>query len=212
VVGDITQVISVRDSSTVRMESIGTTRRGDNQEVYICLWQYGHSNYDTSYYYIKQDFFTATELQPVTDDSIMMDVNPYYEQHIAKSHPAEGDRWIHTPGDNDTIWWEAFRLETLDIPAGVFTDVFGFRLDGILTTFYGRGFGWLGTGSPFVSGSGPEFICTYKKINGVEYGSVWPAKDPDTMFSFQQKIEIIRGLFILSGESILMINGQFKIN
>ena len=178
-VGDITQLVAAHDSSTVLLEIIGTTRRSDNATVYIGKWQYGRSGFDTSYYFLKGGYYVATELEPVTDDSLLTLNNPYREQRLAKSFPNDGDQWIHTPGSTDTTWWLAAELDSLDTPAGHFENVFAFHLGGFMTVYYGRAVGWLGTGTPFNLTSQLDFACTYKYVGGKTYGHLLPAKDPE---------------------------------
>jgi|GEM_PF-2108285 len=209
-VGDITQLIFVRDSSTILLEITGTKKRADHTTVYQGVWLYGKYEYDTSYYFIDDGYYTSTQLDIVTYDSSLVDINPFAEQRLAKSFPQENDTWIHTVGDPDPVSWVAHALGSIEVPAGTFNDVFAFTLDGILTTVYGKGVGWLGTAS-FVSDTGLDFICTYKKVKNNENGHLWQAKNPEPgPIILNQKKRVtnyLNQILFESGGSYL-INGQ----
>jgi len=177
-IGDVTQLIFLSDSSTILLEIIGTTQRTDGLSVCICGFKYGKSSLDTSYYCIKDGYLVATELEPVQNDPLLILTNPFREQRIAKSHPSDGDRWIHTPGEADTIWCIAIKVDAIDVPAGHFKNVFAFNIAGFLTVYYSQRIGWIGSDMSFITSPGPDFSCSYKNVNGNQYGYLFPPKDP----------------------------------
>lgn len=181
-VGDIRQLVFHGDSSTTLMSVVGKTNRSDGTEVFIEEWKYGKQSVPfVSYYLVKDGYYMATELDTTSDDDINKAINPFGEQRLAKSHPVDGETWIHTLGRYDGAFWVSESIRKLNTLCGTFDNVFAFTLfekpgSSILTTYYAGGVGYLGTSTSFFPGL--DFSCSYIKVNGKVYGHLWPAKDP----------------------------------
>jgi hypothetical protein len=182
-IGDVTQLILMPDSSTIKFSITGQTKRKDGLNVFQGEWKYGTLNPLTFHYYLSDGYFIATELDTFSNDSILAAVNPFREQRLAMSYPRGGDTWLHTMGDPDSSYWVTTVADPFPTLFGDIEDVHGFDLylwkDDVspsLTTFYGPGLGWIG--SSWYSGQGVSRVtCSYKKISGNTYGELWPEKD-----------------------------------
>jgi hypothetical protein len=168
------------DSSTTLMSVVGKTNRGDGTEVFIEEWKYGTQAPTVSYYLVKDGYFLATELDTTSQSWINKNINPFGEQRLAKSYPVDGETWIHTVGSYDSLFWKSELIRKLTTFSGTFDNVFGFTLfenpgSSILTTYYAKGVGYIGTAMAFFPGL--DFSCSYVRVNGREYGHLWPAKD-----------------------------------
>lgn len=181
--GDITQLIYIKDSSTTLFKIVDKTLRKDGKSVYIGEWQYGTQNSFTSYYFISDEYFIATELDTVEDDSLLLELNPFREQRLAKSFPKSGDTWLHTHGDPDSVYWVADEIGVFSTFFGEVSEVYGFRLFDkndtypFLITYYGGDLGWIGSSSFGFDSTEVQFLCSYKKVSGKTYGELWPEKD-----------------------------------
>lgn len=181
-VGDVRQLIFREDSSTTLFSIVGKTLRRDGTEVFIGEWQYGTQEaLFTSYYLVRDGYYMATELDTTSQNHIDKTINPFGEQRLAKSYPVDGEVWQQTVGDSYSFFWTSRSIEQLSTFCGTFENVFGFTLFddfgfSILTTYYSKGIGWIGTSSVF--SQGPDFSCSYVRVNGKVFGHLWPAKDP----------------------------------
>jgi hypothetical protein len=181
--GDVTQLIFVKDSSTTVFSIVGQTRRKDGQRVFTAESKYGSAEPLTSHYFITDGYYVATELEPVGNDPVMLEVNPYREQRLAKSFPEPGDTWLHTPGAADSAYWIAEEIGTFPTLFGKVRDVYEFRLynagyrDPFLITYYAKDLGWIGSSGFGFDSSAVQFMCSYKKVSGKTYGVLWPDKD-----------------------------------
>lgn len=171
-VGDERQVIYTQDSSTILMKIIGTTKRSDGLDVFIGKQISGTSDTSLfeSYYALTDSFYIATELKIGSS----INENPFREQRLAKLYPLDGDTWLHTQGDYSTPIMRAKFIGTKTVPAGIFNDVYGFHLDNLMTLYYARGVGYIGTK---VEQDSNYFVTTYMKIGGRVYGKLFPPKD-----------------------------------
>ena len=87
-VGDVRQIISVMDSSTLLWTVTGKTLRRDGVSVFCMEWKTGTSSRNTLYYLIKDGFFLGTELDTTSRSDIDLSVNPFNEQRLAKLYPS----------------------------------------------------------------------------------------------------------------------------
>jgi hypothetical protein len=180
-VGDIRQMVWVEDSATVLWTITGTTLRKDGTPVYCMEWKTGTSFIETYYYLNKGGYFLATELDTTRFTSIDKKLNPYGEQRLAKLSPKDGEKFLHTVGDSDNTFWTTHKEGSVETFCGLFEDVYSFTLifgseqSLVLSTYYAKGYGYLGT-SGFFSDS-LDYMVTYIKIGGVTRGTLWPEKD-----------------------------------
>ena len=181
-VGDVRQLIFRGDSSTTLMSVVGKANRSDGTEVFIEEWKHGTQPATSVYYYLVKDgYFMATELDTTLRDDINKTINAFGEQRLAKSNPEDGETWIHTVGSYDGYFWTSESIGKLSTFCGTFDNVFGFTLfdnpgSSILITYYAKGIGYIATETAFFPGL--DFSCSYVRVNGREYGHLWPAKDP----------------------------------
>jgi hypothetical protein len=179
--GDVTQLISVRDSSTVLLEIGGQVKRSDGLTVFEQLLTSGTDPADTSYTYTDGEFLIDTNLEPVNQNSELISVNPFQEQRLAKSFPHENDTWSHTVGDSDSMVFVARKEEKIHT---LWDDIEGFAFDlydstgvRMMSIYYAKRLGWIGTAtSQFRT---DLYICSYKKIGSKEWGELRPAKNAD---------------------------------
>jgi hypothetical protein len=180
-VGDIRQIITVMDSSTLLWTVIRKTVRRDGVSVFCMEWKTGTSSKMTYYYLIKDGYFLGTELDTTSRTDIDLSVNPFNEQRLAKLYPSPGEFFIHTPGDLNSPHWISTKEDSIKTFCGVFDDVYSFSLCGnlestqLLKTYYARGVGYIGT-SGFPS-SELDFMVSYVKVSSISIGSLWPEKD-----------------------------------
>jgi hypothetical protein len=175
--GDVRQLVYLADSSTTLMKVVGTLKRKDGVEVFAMEWTYGIQRPDTLYYIIKDGFFMSTEL-----DSDSSSTNPFGEQRLGKINPVNGETWLHTLGDSDSIYVTATYYHEQRILCGTFTNVYGFtmtersagHIDTMMTPFYAENIGYIGTG--LISNLKLDFSASYIKVANQEYGALWPAK------------------------------------
>ena len=205
-VGDVRQLVYYADSSTTLFSIIGKTKRSDGIDVFIGQWKYGTQDPIVSYYLVKDGYFMATELDTTDRDDIDKNINPFGEQRLAKSYPEDGDSWQHTLGQVDSPFLIAKSIGQLHTFCGNFDGVFGFYLSGLLTTFYAKGIGWIGTSSVF-SSTVLNFSCSYVRVNGKIYGQLWPAKDLTINPIYKQ-----RSLNKIITQYPLLIDQRFQIN
>ncbi len=181
-VGDMTQIIFTQDSSTTLFSIIDKIKRKDGKEVFIGTFKYGTQEPDTSYYAISNGYFISTLLDTVSDDSMMKKINPFLEQRLAKSFPEQGDTWLHTIGNPDSVYWIAEKEELFNTFWGEVDDVFRFELyeknavNPFLKTYYGINMGWIGSKLSYFDFPDLDCICSYKKVSGKVYGELWPEK------------------------------------
>ena len=188
-VGDITQMIMMKDSSTILFSIVGKATRADGKKVFLGLWKSGTQEPDTSYYLVSDGYFKATELDTVKDDSLLAIPNPFREQRLAKSFPEEGDTFIHTIGEGDSSYWYAEKVDTLTTLFGKVNNVFRFQLytgsrSLYLLTCYAKGIGWIATDICSIGSPEIDYLCAYKKIYGKTYGRLWPEKDSKGLTKF----------------------------
>jgi hypothetical protein len=213
-VGDVRQLISHADSSTILFSVIGKTKRMDGTEVFVMEWKSGIQNLAVFYYLVKNGYYMATELDTTRQSGIDISINPFGEQRLAKSYPVDGEVWQHTIGDTNSLFWLSRSVGQLSTFCGSFDNVFGFTLfdeyeSSVLTTYYSKGIGWIGTSTSFFPNL--DFSCSYVRVNGKVYGHLWPEKDPTIIPIDKQKRLIaiisqcpflIQQLFQINGETI----------
>lgn len=178
-VGDLRQIILAQDSSTILMKITGTGKRTDGLKIYFCEHIDGTSDTAAyiSNYALKDGYFISTELDTVRDIGLFIKDNPYREQRLAKLYPMHGESWNHTKGDSSNGKFSAQYTEKMLVPAGEFKDVFQFHLDNFMTIFYAKGVGYIAT----YSKDNTKYMATYLKINGKEYGMLYPPKNYDPL-------------------------------
>ena len=179
--GDVTQLISVRDSSTVLLEIGEQVKRSDGLTVFLQTLSVGNRSNDTSYVYTDGEFLIDTNLDTIIQDSVLKSVNPFWEQRLAKSFPHENDTWLHTIGATDSTYFIAHKVQTINTLWAVM-DGFAFDLHDstggrMISIYYAERLGWIGTTSYTVDTV--QYICSYKKIGSKECGGLLPAKSVD---------------------------------
>ena len=204
--GDVTQLIYMEDSSTISISIVDKIRREDGKAVYVSESIYGTQEPTISYYCISDGYLVATELNPIENDSIMLEINPFREQRLAKSHPEPGDNWLHTPGNPDSAYFIAEEIGVFPTLFGEVDEVYSFGLfhkNGsypFLIVFYAKGLGQIGSSGFYFEPSEVQFMCSYKRISGKTYGELWPVKDysivrpavnPQSIFILIQLLPIV---------------------
>jgi hypothetical protein len=177
--GDIRQIVLHLDSSTVLMRVTSPLQRHDGVEIFGMEWSDGIQQPDTTYYMIKDGYFMSTELKPGSDT-----INPFWEQRLAKVHPVNGEIWQIIQGDQHPNYFKAVFLNELITLGATFKNVFAFmmtsdslaRVDTFMTVFYAENIGYIGT--TLNRNFKPEISATYIKVDGKEYGKLWPPKGP----------------------------------
>jgi len=184
-VGDKTQLVFLGDSSTYLFSIIGKTKRTDGEIAYIQTLRYSvkidtttitqlHSNYLA----ITNGYLVVTRLNPVDSNYFYFKENPYIEQRIAKPFPNDSDTWVQIVPRQDSDYLVAEYLGHLETATKSYKNVFGFNLFDAGDEFqdvdyYAKGMGWIGS---------PVYLCTYKKVSGKEFGSLWPEKPLTWLF------------------------------
>jgi len=176
-VGDIRELLFQNDSTYMIFKIIGQTNRSDKQEVFIGEWSFSgalDSNLMKSYYFIKDGYFISTELD-TTDNGQLINVNPFFEQKLAKIYPNDGDEWVSVAGfpDSNSSHFRSIFIGEKQTPASVFNSVFGFQLDSIITPLYAKKYGFIGS-SISTSQDTNHISVNYLKINGKELGEFVP--------------------------------------
>jgi len=201
-VGDVRQIITVSDSSTLLWTVFGKTLRSDGVSVFCMEWKSGTSSRDTSYYLIREGYFLGTDLVTTNRRDINLRVNPFNEQRLAKLYPSDGEIFVHTPGARDSIYWVSRREEDIKTFCGVFEDVYSFSLfedveltRQILKTYYASGVGYVGTAGPYSSEL--DFMVSYVKVANIRIGSLWPEKDFVGDYERVEKKELYK--FLING-------------
>lgn len=196
-VGDVRQYFSEVDSSYSKWSIIGETSRTDRQKVFIGVYGEGTMDDTTSnsFYFIRDEYFYGTELDTISNQSIEV-INPFNEQRLAKVYPEDGDKWIHTEGE-DSIYFVAKYEGDKSTPAKDFNNVYGFTLNSFLTVYYAEGYGHIG--SSLTNGDFYGFV-NYFKISGKEYGAYVPQDQLPKRTAL--KVEAIKGKYGIFGERL----------
>jgi hypothetical protein len=189
--GDKTQIVFAADSSTTLIEILRKTRREDGTEVFEAEWTVGFPGERgrLSYEFIRDSFSITSELDSIPDET----ENPYIEQFLGHEDPAIGATWEQIPnndfpGQVKVVAHEAFP-HRLDYDAELIAfEYWTYPEDreAFITAIYGRGLGWMGS----VVADTDTFFTTYKRIDGIEYGSLWPARAPSV--SKREKVTFFR--------------------
>ena len=209
--GDVTQLIFVKDSSTTRISIVDRVPRNDGQMVYVQETKYGTQKPTISHYYVSEGYLVATELTPVENDTLMLVVNPYREQRLAKSNPEPGDVWFHTPGNPDSMYFIAEEIGVFSTLFGEIEDVYGFGLCHknnsypILIPYYAKGLGVIGSSGFYFQPGEVQILCSYKRVSGKTYGELWPEKDYSEVRPTINPGDILKHFF---GNRIIMLNGE----
>ncbi len=131
-VGDIKQYKSDVSDLLVHHEIMGTVFRSDGQKVYAILEilffnKIGY--YDTLYAFIKDDFFTLTQLDTVDSNNI----NPFSEERVAKVHPKDNDRFLFSNTETDSLkkYFTVKMIDSLVTPAKTFYNVAVYKKTGV---------------------------------------------------------------------------------
>ena len=207
-VGDVRQIISVQDSATLLWTIFGTTQRKDGVSVFCMEWKSGTTSIDTQYYLIKDGYFLGTDLDTTTRTDLDIRVNPFNEQRLAKIHPSEGNVFVHTIGESDSMYLYSHREESVKTFCGLFDDVYSFSIFGnlesmqMLRTYYARGVGYIGTAGFYSSDI--AFSVSYIKLRNITMGNLWPEKDFGGGFNKALKKDIYK--FLLNGFQINIID------
>jgi hypothetical protein len=195
------QLVYSVDSSTILMKVPYPSKRQDGTDIFAIEWTYGTQEPDTSFYLIKDGFFMATEVKAVSDST-----NPFREQRLAKVNPTDGESWKHTLGNLDSTFFTAKYLKERHTYCGTFSDVFAFVLtnsnagttDTILTTFYAKNIGYVGT--DVNKDLYPDIQASYIKVGNQQFGALWPPKSPaHNAATSTQSIKRLIGGYLLLG-------------
>jgi len=197
-VGDVRQYFFEVDSSYTKWSIIGETYRTDGQKVFIGVYGEGTMDDTTSnsFYFIRDGYFYGTELDTTSEEDIKK-TNPFWEQRLAKLFPEDGDKWLHTDGDVDSIYFVAKYEGEKSTPAKDFKNVYAFTLDTLMKTYYAEGYGHIGS-SP-INGNN-ELLLNYLKINGEEYGEYVPQDQLPKRIAL--KVEIMKWEYGIFGERL----------
>jgi hypothetical protein len=88
-------------------------------------------------------------------------------------YPQPGDAWRSTIGDSASLFFTASFIGDKTTPCGTFHNVYAFSSK-IGDIFYVPKVGWIGTK---VAGDSLEYLASYLKVNGVEFGKPYGTKD-----------------------------------
>jgi len=174
-IGDVRQIVSLADSSTILMKVVGTRKRSDSTKVFEMEWTYGIQKPNTHYYLLKDGYFMSTNLTSDSDS-----VNPFKEQRLGKVTPVNSEMWKSIIGSSDSTFFIASYYKELNTLCGTFSNVYGFTLtqtvggiiDTILTPYYAENIGYIGTDAQQMA-----LRASYLKVANHEYGTLWPAKN-----------------------------------
>jgi len=202
-VGDVRQLVYQNDSSTVRWNIVGTTKRKDGTDVFIGQYIPGTEPPDTAYYFLRDGYFLSTLLDTSANWGYNP-TNPYWEQKLARLYPTNGEQWHIIVGENDSTSFVAAHFQEKKVLCGNFLDVYGFTytyysngmLDTMLTPFYAPNIGFIGT--DINRDLQPDVSASYLKVGGREMGSLWPAKNPSPAGTNAERIRrnrILRSIF-----------------
>ena len=171
-VGDVRQYFSETDSLYETLYIVGETKRNDGQKLFIGMDERGSLEDSTLRFYcfIKDGYYYSTQID-TNSEGWDLPGNPYVEQRLAKVFPKDGDKWLQIDGHQVQQYFTAHYVGCKSTPANDFKDVFGFRLDTLLTTYYAKGFGLIG--ATFEEKNISVFV-NYIKVNGKEYGEFVP--------------------------------------
>jgi hypothetical protein len=181
--GDVTQLISVNDSSTVLLEIGDQVKRSDSLTVYEKILHSGSGPVDISYQYTDGEFLIDTNLDSTENTkTALYSLNPFVEQRLAESFPMKNDTWLRTAGHSDSSYFKARKMITFMTGWGEISDVFAFDLfnksGGLkMSIYYAEGLGWVGTTTH--TGNMDHYFCCYKKIGSKIWGELKLAKDSD---------------------------------
>ncbi len=200
--GDIRQFVFHSDSSTSLWRTLGKTKRKDGYDVFIIERTSGTENPDTSYFCLRDGYFTSTLLD-TTNYLGLRSENPFFEQRLARLNPTNGEQWDNIIGLSDSTYFIAAHFEQKTAICGNFPDVYGFTLayysngalDTIVTPFYAPNIGLIG--SDIDKNLQPDLSASYLKIGNIELGKLWPAKNPtqpSTNSKQDQRKNILRSI------------------
>lgn len=174
--GDERQFVLTTDSSTLLYRITGTTKRSDSTLVFRSEWVYGTDTaVNVSYYFIRDGYFIATDLDTTEQGHSAVPGNPFREQKLAKLYPANGDRWKSINGDTSSIYFTASFTDSTQTFAGRFSNCVCYSAGDILKIYYAKGVGHIA--SHFNQGEG-KYLASYIKTGGKVIGSKFPAKSP----------------------------------
>ena len=182
-IGDIKQYINVVDSSTLLVQVVDTLKRTDGLKVFQINWITGALSPRITFYAVRDGYFVNTLL-----DSVQNSTNPFNEQRIAKSNPANGDTWQDFAGDSVSSYVTAVFYQSKKTTMGTIPNVFGFLFhnksalttDSGLTPYYAENIGYIGT--DYNNDGQLDLSLTYAKVGDKIYGALWPTKNPTPPF------------------------------
>ena len=181
-IGDVRQIVSHYDSSTVLWTTMDTVRRSDGMKVFHDEWLNGVQDFEDRYLYVdSKNYLVATLLSKITIEPTQADVNPYLEQRLSKAYPVHDEYFMHTEGFPRPAYWHVKYYGKFKAMCGEFEDTFAFELYNqdntnlVITTFYAKGVGYIGAKTP----DNPDslYTCAYIKVGNKTYGKKLPAKD-----------------------------------
>jgi hypothetical protein len=184
-IGDTSQVIETRDSSTLLIAVVSKTHRHDGKEVFVIIYKYGKSLYDTSYIFYENGYLISTLLDTVKNsnylyaDTLKKNKNYFYEKIIYSVNSIPGDSFQQCMGDNDHFYWTVDTLSSKKSICNNFNNILEFTLhldsNNIWgKTYYANNIGYIGTTFGF---NEKEMSCSYIKRGNQIYGSLWAEKD-----------------------------------
>jgi hypothetical protein len=186
-IGNVHQYYFSDDSSTWLHEIVACTTRTDGQIVYVNQFQYGTYQPSYDYFYIKNGYYTVTNLDTIRDSTGTFNtMNPFRECMIGVENPADGMTWISRVGDLTANPWRAEYEESKLTIAGRIQNVFAFHTECdtircFQSIYYGKGIGWLGSAFFGDTTSLYPELC-YAKIGNYEIGKLLPPKNPNHRF------------------------------
>ena len=181
-VGDIREYYDSLDNSYFKWEILNTTNRTDGLEVFTI-----EESFETiygiftniSYYFIRNGNLFRSNLDTANNPALK-NINPFYEQKLAKLYPMEGDHFLITEGvpDSNRLYMHVHFLDSISTPIRTFFDIAEYtQIDSNSTSeqkvFYTKEYGHLGTKIKNNSREG-YILLNYLKLDGKEIGTFVP--------------------------------------
>jgi len=177
-IGDLRQYYATGDNMFCAMEVVDTTRREDNQPVYVVknsfYTEIGTFSGNT-YLFLRDGYLWATELDTIREPNTN-NVNPFNELKIISAFPKEGEIFLANEGASD--YAKEYRkikiLDTFSTPSKTYYDVEECEIISADTTlriwlYYAPVYGYVGTLLTKTYGSSLAYV-TYLKVNKYEFG------------------------------------------
>jgi hypothetical protein len=183
-IGDIRQYYDDSEGIYLQYEVIDTTKRIDGQKVFkmeqTLFLPDGFYFRATLYYFIKENFFIATDLDTVSKypplPSTSINKNKFNEQKLAEIFPQNGDYFLRNDVtvDSQKVFFKVSMIDSIATYCGKFTNVAQYEVIDSdptrnLWIYYAPVYGHVGSIIENNNGKGKIF-AKYLKVNRKELG------------------------------------------